>query len=81
MARHLIDEIRAMRMMKSCPFCGGAARLDNDDCGPSDDDVSWWPECENKQCVIYGCKIGGPDYATAEAAIAAWNVRAPDRDG
>ncbi len=64
------------RQMKSCPFCGGAARLDNDDCGPSDDNVSWWPECENKQCVIYGYNLGGQDYATADAAIAAWNARA-----
>jgi Lar family restriction alleviation protein len=51
---------------KPCPFCGGAATVD------AQFGREWWVECDD--CAA---STGGME-ATREAAIAAWNRRAPD---
>ncbi len=64
-----------MTELKPCPFCGAAARLDYS-CGEDDGGMFWVPECGNRECVIYGFRLSGPDYLGQEEAIAAWNRRA-----
>jgi len=51
-----------------CPFCGGAASLNNDTDSPC-----WFVGCSNSACPIEPCH-----YADTEAeAIATWNRRTP----
>ncbi len=60
--------------MKPCPFCGGLARLDYIT-GDDDGKMAYSPECQNRECVIYGFKISGPEYLSQEEAVEAWNHR------
>jgi hypothetical protein len=50
--------------LKSCPFCGSDAKIDNNGNG------SYWGKCENDECL---CQLGCED--NYEDAVAAWNTR------
>ena len=61
-----IEIVRAgMRELKPCPFCGGEAEIEMDDCW-------YW----NYHVFCQECKIGTDYYNTADEAIEAWNRRA-----
>ena len=61
-----IEIVRAgMRELKPCPFCGGEAEIEMDDCW-------YW----NYHVFCQECKIGTDYYDTADEAIEAWNRRA-----
>ena len=65
-----IEIVRAgMRELKPCPFCGGEAEIEMDDCW-------YW----NYHVFCQECKIGTDYYNTADEAIEAWNRRAGEQE-
>jgi hypothetical protein len=57
--------------LKTCPFCGGEARLQHDTSSDYQSQWSWLVLCTN----INDCWITGREFDTPGEAIAFWNTR------
>ena len=65
-----------MNEVKSCPFCGSAAEMINDDTTTYGFKTpNWAIRCTMEDCIAYDIE---PRYTEYESAIDDWNCRAAD---